>query len=119
MPVFAIFCGIAIDAIRTWLMRFQRPRVPALATGALLVGIALWTAAFMNVYAEQQPRITASQWIYANVPPGSVLSSEYWDDALPLGFPMRSTPTRINTAGSASISIAALPANRPPIRSTR
>ncbi|MFO6462746.1 hypothetical protein, partial [Aeromicrobium sp. MLTX1] len=34
-------------------------------------------------------RIEASEWIYENAPAGSVMSNEYWDDALPMHLPDR------------------------------
>ncbi|MDH7487753.1 MAG: DUF2298 domain-containing protein [Anaerolineae bacterium] len=53
-----------------------------------LLGAVLWSLAFVNgVYRHTHPWITASRWIYAHVPDGSVLASEHWDDDLPLGLP--------------------------------
>ena len=56
------------------------------AAAVVLAGAAvLWGAAFVNgVYGHENTRIVASRWIRDNVPPGSVLSAEAWDDALPL-----------------------------------
>ncbi|MDQ2682674.1 MAG: DUF2298 domain-containing protein, partial [Chloroflexota bacterium] len=48
--------------------------------------IALWTAMFMSIYNGDHPRIAASKWIYTNVPMGSVISDESWDDSLPTGL---------------------------------
>ncbi|MCC6705167.1 MAG: glycosyltransferase family 39 protein, partial [Thermomicrobiales bacterium] len=86
IPVFALLAGIAIEAIADWCARRNWKRLAVAAPAVLLLGAGLWTAAFMNVYAGAHPRIAASEWMYANVPPGSVIQSEYWDDALPLNL---------------------------------
>ncbi len=58
--------------------------VPVLA----LATAALWGIGFVTgVYGPAHTRIQASRWIEANVPPGSQLSSEAWDDGLPLSLP--------------------------------
>ena len=58
-----------------------------LAAGLVLfvpVGTLLWATAFASVYLRPHTRIEASRWIRANIPAGSVLACEHWDDALPL-----------------------------------
>ena len=48
----------------------------------------VWGVGFVNgVYGRTNTRIEASEWIARNVPPGSVLSSQAWDDGLPLRLP--------------------------------
>ena len=85
-PVLAVAGAVAIVAAAAWV----RSRVGSAASVALLavalVGVGFWTASFMRVYAEDNPRITASEWMYANVPPGSAITAEGWDDSLPLNF---------------------------------
>ena len=63
------------------------------ATGQVLRGAAVgivalsafWGLAFVNgVYNQTHPRIEASVWMAENLPQGAVLSSQIWDDALPL-----------------------------------
>ncbi|MCS6839287.1 MAG: DUF2298 domain-containing protein [Roseiflexus sp.] len=49
-----------------------------------VAGTALWAFAFTRIYTEPHSRIQASRWIYQNIPPGSVITFERWDDPLPL-----------------------------------
>jgi YYY domain-containing protein len=48
-------------------------------TVAAVVGAALWGYAVFSIYLRQHTRIAAGQWIYDNVPDGSVLAQEHWD----------------------------------------
>ncbi|MCE7982598.1 MAG: hypothetical protein DYG89_15545 [Caldilinea sp. CFX5] len=53
-----------------------------------LVGGLFWSLAYVNgVYNHEHTWITASRWIYQNVPSGSVILWEQWDDALPKPVP--------------------------------
>lgn len=46
----------------------------------------IYLLVFINIYLLPHSRIQASDWIYKNIPPNSVLSCEHWDDCLPLPF---------------------------------
>jgi YYY domain-containing protein len=60
---------------------------PAALTLGLLVslGTLLYAIAFSSIYTRSHPRVAASRWIYANIPAGSTLANEHWDDWLPIG----------------------------------
>ncbi len=59
------------------------------ATAVSVVALtAFWGLAFVNgVYNTEHPRIAASQWMHDNLPEGASISTQIWDDALPLPVP--------------------------------
>lgn len=75
-PFLALFGGILLS-------KYINTKKEVLAY--ILIGAAvIWAAAFNNIYHHDHTRIAASRWIYDNVPNGSVIGSEMWDDTLPL-----------------------------------
>ncbi|MCB0194668.1 MAG: glycosyltransferase family 39 protein [Anaerolineae bacterium] len=61
----------------------------ALALAAIvLISTAIWSIAFVNgIYGTEHPWLTFSRYVYNNVPDGSCLAYEHWDDRLPTGIP--------------------------------
>ncbi|MGC4106717.1 MAG: DUF2298 domain-containing protein [Thermomicrobiales bacterium] len=52
------------------------------------IGITIfYGVAFTNIFIKPLTRVEASEWIYENVPAGSAVTGEYWDDGLPLCIP--------------------------------
>ena len=90
LPALYAMAGLGIAATARWAMRSSGGvRVAATSLAAASVALALvWGVGFVNgVYGHTNTRIEASEWIARNVPPGSVLSSQAWDDGLPLRLP--------------------------------
>jgi len=51
-----------------------------------VVGVTLlYAVAFHRIYTVPNTRMAASDWIATNVPAGSTVVSEHWDDSLPVG----------------------------------
>ncbi len=78
-PFFAVFAGIGFS----WFTQNKRN----LFRTILLFFVLLWPLSFFSIYLHPHSRVTASEWIYNNLPTNSIILSEYWDDALPLSIP--------------------------------
>lgn len=67
----------------------RRVWAPPVAYGLMVVVVIttmLWGWGFLAIYRRPLTRVTASRWIYANVPQGSVIGNEHWDDPLPFSI---------------------------------
>lgn len=81
LPLLPILYVMAAQAIRS--LRLWRSTLAIGFTFVLTVTI-LYSLAFVSIYGREHPWITVSRWIYANLPPGSTVAIEEWDDALPV-----------------------------------
>ena len=64
-------------------------RLLSLALGSFaLIGSVIWSLAFVNgVYGTPHTWVTFANWTYANVPDGSCIAWEHWDDRMPADLP--------------------------------
>jgi hypothetical protein len=46
--------------------------------------LLIYPLMFLSIFLKDHTRVEASLWIYQNIPYGSTVATEYWDDALPL-----------------------------------
>jgi len=72
-PALAIIAGTYLSSLRKQFM-----------TLSLCVVLLLYPFAFLSVYLHPNTRNVATNWIYDNIPPGSTIAWETWDDPLPL-----------------------------------
>lgn len=86
LPALAVAGGLALETLRRGSVRLVGTRATWAVVGAALIGVLFWSASFSSVYAAPHTRLEASRWIYDNVPNGSVLGVETWDDSLPVTF---------------------------------
>lgn len=74
-PIIAVFAGYGFSCLNRKLFIL-----------ILSINIII-TMAFLNIYVHPHSRYQASEWICQNASINSVLSSEIWDDSLPLNSP--------------------------------
>jgi Dolichyl-phosphate-mannose-protein mannosyltransferase len=95
LPIYP-FLTLMAASILIALLKFSRERVkdartksyiaiilPCAAIVVVLAGTMFQGLALLNVYGQPNTRIQASRWIFSHLKPGSVLTYEQWDDALP------------------------------------
>ncbi len=78
-PFLAIFAAFGFHTLtKKW-----NPSYKAL----IVLLILFWPLLFFSIYTKKHSRVEASMWIYQNIPDGSMLLTEHWDDPLPLLLP--------------------------------
>ena len=82
LGILAVFAGVGSD----WLIKKFKLAGRILVTG-LFIAAMVWAIMFTAIYRNPQTRITASKWIYQNIPSGSKIMLEEWDAPLPLLLP--------------------------------
>ncbi|MCX6731082.1 MAG: phospholipid carrier-dependent glycosyltransferase, partial [Candidatus Roizmanbacteria bacterium] len=82
-PFLAIFAAVGTSYLLSKLKKISKA-FRYLIVISLFLLVTLWPLAFMSIYTKDQSRVTASEWIYGNIPSRSIILTEYWDDPLPL-----------------------------------
>ncbi len=98
-PFLALLTGYAISKIASLRLRsHSADSASSLQAGSgqagqakkilIVVWLALliWPICFISIYQQKHSRVQASEWIYENIPKGSTVTSEEWDDSLPLNL---------------------------------
>jgi hypothetical protein len=84
LPFLALWAAwMLVGLLDAGRQRFAR----ALGWGALIIvvgGSSLYALGYLNVYSETHPWIQTTAWLCTNLPAGSHISVEHWDDTLPL-----------------------------------
>jgi len=76
-PIFAIFAANFIFSFSRKIRRFLIPTILLSNCFILLM--------FLNIYRYPNTRVQATKWINENIPAGSIIAREHWDDGLPIG----------------------------------
>lgn len=86
---YILYPFLAISAAAALFADFQDNLYKArtLILACVGLGILFWPFMFMRIYTQQHPYLQASEWIYKNIPQGSTIVLEEWNDPLPLNLP--------------------------------
>lgn len=85
LPIYPILIIAAVWLLFGIHRRFRQAGF--LIISLVLISSLLWSTAYLTVFERESTRLTASRWIYANIPAGSSLLTEHWDDGLPTSLP--------------------------------
>jgi YYY domain-containing protein len=95
LPFFLIMAAKMLCSFRAWLRERRASVIWYGVTGLVIACSALYSLAFVSIYSRPHSRIQASEWIYRNLPSGSTLALEHWDDDLPLSRVVDGQPRSI------------------------
>ncbi len=88
IPIVPIFIILSIFALKFIYSYFKVKSIKnyyyIVFIFVLVITQIFFGVSFMSIYFNEQTRIVTSKWIYKNVPAGSKLLTEHWDDGLPI-----------------------------------
>ena len=84
-PVLVLFGSSMMVDFWSWARNRQTIVKVALGTAAALAAIftAFYGVSYTGIYSEVHPAVRASEWIQSNVPRGSTILKEHWEEGLP------------------------------------
>ena len=81
LPFLAIFSSYTL-----WQIKRKYANLGTALITFFVVVTAVWGLSFFAIYLKPQSRIAASEWVYTNIPKGSVIKGEHWDDGIPINL---------------------------------
>lgn len=81
IPYLIISAGILLAEIRLKYRIFGKTLITI-----IILSSVFWSFAFFSIYTRPQTRISASKWVYSNIPSGNKILTEQWDDGLPVSI---------------------------------
>jgi hypothetical protein len=82
-PFFALFGALSISKLQQNKIFKKHSYV---FTVFIISLVMIWPLMFLQIFLNDHSRVQATHWIREEVPQGSNLIYEYWDDALPLSY---------------------------------
>ncbi len=82
LPFLFLMATVAVSRVTRHALRVM---FYAFASLALLAAF-VYSLAFTSIYSREHPWLQISNWIYSNVPAGTAIATEHWDDTLPVSI---------------------------------
>jgi 4-amino-4-deoxy-L-arabinose transferase-like glycosyltransferase len=85
LPIYPLLIVYAAVFIK-WLVTFfpMSARLRYSISAYIIIMLLIWPVSFAHIYTQNNPRVTATDWINTFIPPGKILAIEHWDDSLPM-----------------------------------
>ena len=64
-------------------LRAALPRLVEVLTALVVLSSLFYTLAYVHLYAKPHPAVAMSEWINENVPKGSRIAHEHWEEGIP------------------------------------
>jgi YYY domain-containing protein len=91
LPLYPLLCLWAAAALASWSVRAAAGRI---LTKAVSLGVLAYAVAFLTIYSRPFALRQAAEWVYENVPAGSKILSQDWDEGFPFPLAERGNPDR-------------------------
>ncbi len=91
LPLYPLLCLWAAAALTGWSVRAAAGRF---LTKAVSLGVLAYALAFLTIYSRPFTVRQATEWFYENVPAGSKVLSQDWDEGFPFPLADRGNPDR-------------------------
>jgi 4-amino-4-deoxy-L-arabinose transferase-like glycosyltransferase/DNA-binding beta-propeller fold protein YncE len=91
LPMYGLVILWGAVALVSWA---NRSRIGTAAVVVVCVATFAWLAAFLRIYTRPHTVVTASEWFYQNVPEGTKVASQHWDEGFPFPLPGDRNPDR-------------------------
>lgn len=85
LPITPVLCLMAAAMLFAWWdwAKNRMRLVAGIVIGVVLAGAIFYSFAYLNIYTQPHPAVRVSQWVKTNIPPGSQLVKEHWEEGLP------------------------------------
>lgn len=84
-PFISIIGALGVERLLSWFKISRNNQLVAWVI--VMIFFIVWPLGFVHIYRVPHSRVSASYWIYQNIPSDSVITMEHWDDGLPLRLP--------------------------------
>jgi len=84
VPLLVLFGAGLVTSFKPQSSNQGISRLRVIVAGVALLGALVWSLAFVNgVYGTGHSWVSASRWVYENVPFGSCIAAEHWEEGFP------------------------------------